>query len=128
MNLSIFSPTNSHKNFHHGPKDHQPPTLPTSTVLKAIIWAGSSSIGSNAIQLATATGYEVFTTASPRSFEYVKSLGASQAFDYRSPTVIQDIAFALRHKFSQALSQSGITELNPVSLSSRDARAESSLL
>lgn len=63
-----------------------------------LVWAGSTSVGSNAIQLATAAGYEVFTTASPKNFEYVTRLGASQAFDYRSPTVIQDIILALKQK------------------------------
>lgn len=59
-----------------------------------LVWGGSTSVGSNAIQLAAAAGYEVITTASPRNFEYVKSLGASQAFDYNSPNVIPDIIAA----------------------------------
>lgn len=33
-------------------------------------------------------------------FEYVKKLGVSQAFDYRSPTVIQDIIRAFKNKES----------------------------
>lgn len=55
-------------------------------------------MGSNAIQLATAAGYEVFTTASPRHFDYVRSLGAAQVFDYRSPTVVPDLIAACRGK------------------------------
>ncbi|KAK1811665.1 hypothetical protein LTR12_013966 [Friedmanniomyces endolithicus] len=70
---------------------------PTGEAL--LVWAGSTSVGSNAVQLATAAGYEVFTTASPRNFAYVKRLGASQVFDYRSPTVIRDITLALDRKF-----------------------------
>lgn len=46
-----------------------------------LIWGGSTSVGSNVIQLAVAAGYDVITTASPRRFEYVKGLGASQVFD-----------------------------------------------
>ncbi len=46
----------------------------------------STSVGSNAIQLAVAAGYEVITTSSPRNFDYVKKLGASQVFDYNSKT------------------------------------------
>jgi NADPH:quinone reductase-like Zn-dependent oxidoreductase len=65
-----------------------------------LIWAGSSSVGSNAIQLAVAAGYEVLTTASPRNFEYVKSLGGSQVWDYRSPTVVEDIVAAFTGKIS----------------------------
>lgn len=33
----------------------------------------------------TRSGYTVLTTCSPANFEYVKSLGASEAFDYRDP-------------------------------------------
>ncbi|MFY9927072.1 MAG: zinc-binding alcohol dehydrogenase family protein [Streptosporangiaceae bacterium] len=62
---------------------------PTGQTL--LVWGGSTSVGSNAIQLAAAAGYEVITTASPRNFEYVRSLGASQVFDYNSPTVVPDI-------------------------------------
>ncbi|MFB2583343.1 zinc-binding alcohol dehydrogenase family protein [Herbiconiux liukaitaii] len=60
-----------------------------------LVWGGSTSVGSNAIQLAVAAGYEVITTASPKNFDYVTSLGASQVFDYNSPTVIPDIITAL---------------------------------
>ena len=47
-----------------------------------LIWGGSSSMGSTAIQLAVAAGYKVITTASPHNFAYVKSLGASEVFDH----------------------------------------------
>jgi hypothetical protein len=36
------------------------------------------------------------TTASPRNFEYVQRLGARQAFDYHSSSVVADIIAALR--------------------------------
>jgi NADPH:quinone reductase-like Zn-dependent oxidoreductase len=67
---------------------------PTGRTL--LVWGGSTSVGSNAIQLAVAAGYEVITTASPRNFEYVMSLGASQAFDYNSPSVVPDIIAACK--------------------------------
>jgi NADPH:quinone reductase-like Zn-dependent oxidoreductase len=60
-----------------------------------LVWGGSTSVGSNAIQLAVAAGYEVIATASPKNFDYVRSLGASQVFDYSSPMVIPDIIAAL---------------------------------
>ncbi len=69
---------------------------PTGKTL--LIWGGSTSVGSNAIQLAVAAGYEVITTASPRNFNYVKKLGASQVFDYHSKTVVADIIAALKGK------------------------------
>jgi len=63
-----------------------------------IIWGGSTSVGSNAIQLAVAAGYGVVTTASPKNFEYVRTLGAAHAFDYNSRDVVRDIIAALRGK------------------------------
>ena len=59
-----------------------------------LVWGGSTSVGSNAIQLAAAAGYEVITTCSPRIFEYVKSLGAESAFDYHDPAVVRHITTA----------------------------------
>lgn len=89
-------------------EDHlalNPPALivkPTGKTL--LIWGGSTSVGSNAIQLAVAAGYEVITTSSPRNFDYVKKLGASQVFDYKSPSVVQDIISMIKDKeFAGAL-------------------------
>ncbi len=73
-----------------------PLAAPTCAGKTLIVWGGSTSVGSNAIQLAVAAGYDVITTASPRNFDYVKRLGARLAFDYRSKTVISDIINALR--------------------------------
>ncbi|KAJ9608189.1 hypothetical protein H2200_007177 [Cladophialophora chaetospira] len=56
-----------------------------------LIWGGSSSMGSTAIQLAAASGYEVLTTASERNHAYVKSLGASEVFDYSGPGVTKEL-------------------------------------
>lgn len=61
-----------------------------------VVWGGSTSVGSNAIQLAVAAGYTVATTASPHNHERMRELGATHVFDYRSPTVVQDVASALR--------------------------------
>ena len=74
-----------------------PPTSPRRDPVgqTVLIWGGASSVGSNAIQLAVAAGYEVVTTASPVNFEYVKALGAKWAFDYRSATVEEDILHML---------------------------------
>ncbi|KAK7985463.1 chaperonin 10-like protein [Apiospora saccharicola] len=60
-----------------------------------LVWGGSSAAGSNAIQMAAGAGYDVITTCSPRNFEYVKGLGAVKAFDYGSPTVVQNVAAEL---------------------------------
>lgn len=77
----------------------QLPTVPArSTGQTLLIWGGAGSVGSNAIQLGVAAGYEVFTTASPKNFEYVKKLGASRVFDYQSTSVVEDIVEALQGK------------------------------
>lgn len=76
-----------------------PPSAAPQRVGKTLlVWGGSTSVGSNAIQLAVAAGYDVVATASPHNFAYVKRLGAREAFDYRSPTVTADIIRALRGK------------------------------
>ena len=77
----------------------QHPSIPPKPTGKTLlVWGGSTSVGSNAIQLAVAAGYEVFTTASPRNFDYVKGLGASRVFDYNSKSVVTDIVAALKGK------------------------------
>ncbi|KAL1984179.1 hypothetical protein VTN96DRAFT_9400 [Rasamsonia emersonii] len=77
----------------------QLPTVPPKPTGKTLlIWGGSTSVGSNAIQLAVAAGYEVITTASPRNFDYVKKLGASQVFDYHSETIVDELVEAFKGK------------------------------
>jgi len=76
-----------------------PPSLdPKPTGQTLLVWGGASSVGSNAIQLAVAAGYEVVTTASAKNFEFTKKLGASQVFDYNSKTVVNEIVEALKGK------------------------------
>lgn len=76
----------------------QYPTEPRhkATGKAVLIWGGSSSVGANGIQLAVAAGYEVVTTASPKNIDFVKKLGASQVFDYNSPTIEDDLVDALK--------------------------------
>ncbi|OTB02938.1 hypothetical protein M426DRAFT_322182 [Hypoxylon sp. CI-4A] len=52
-----------------------------------LIWGGSSSVGSVAVQVAKILGFTVYATASPKNHDYVKSLGASKVFDYKSSGV-----------------------------------------
>lgn len=70
-----------------------PPGPPTGQAV--LVWGGSTSVGSNAIQLAVAAGYDVVATASPLNHNRARRLGASRVFDYASPTVVQDITAAL---------------------------------
>ncbi|KAI1386646.1 GroES-like protein [Hypoxylon trugodes] len=75
-----------------------PSVTPKPNGKTILIWAGSSSVGTNAIQLAAASGYEVFTTASSKNFDYCKSIGASRVFDYHSETITQDLLEAFKGK------------------------------
>ncbi|KAK3934430.1 enoyl-reductase [Diplogelasinospora grovesii] len=76
----------------------QPPNNHAVVKKTVIIWGGSTSVGCSAIQLAVAAGYEVFSTASPKNFAYLRKLGAARVWDYRSPTVTRDIVAALKEE------------------------------
>ncbi len=77
---------------------HHPSAGAEPTGETVLVWGGSTSVGSNAIQLAVAAGYDVITTASPRNFDYVTSLGASRVFDHHSATVVPDLVAAFKGK------------------------------
>jgi NADPH:quinone reductase-like Zn-dependent oxidoreductase len=70
-----------------------PGTSPRGTLL---VWGGSTSVGANAIQLAVAADYTVITTCSPSNFPFVKRLGASHVFDYRSASAVAEITALMR--------------------------------
>lgn len=58
-----------------------------------LVHGGSSGIGTFAIQIATARGHTVFTTAgSPEKCEYCKRLGAAHAIDYKREDFVERIA------------------------------------
>ncbi|GKT51118.1 dehydrogenase azaJ [Colletotrichum spaethianum] len=78
-----------------------------------LVWGGSTSVGCNAIQLAIGAGYEVIATASPKNFEYLKTLGAKETFDYRSPTVVQDIITSFQGRTSAGAIAIGANSLIP---------------
>lgn len=73
-----------------------PPSLsPKKSGKTLLIWGGSSSVGTAAIQLAVASGLEVVTTCSKRNFALVEKLGAN-AFDYNSPSIVGDLVEELK--------------------------------
>ncbi|KAH0366305.1 oxidoreductase, partial [Aureobasidium melanogenum] len=79
----------------------QSPSLsPKSTGQTILVWSGASSVGVNAIQLGVAAGYEVITTASPKNFELVRSLGASEVFDHNADpaTLLEQLTNAFKAK------------------------------
>ena len=83
-----------HLNLTH-PSTSPKPVGSSGTLL---VWSGASSVGSNAIQLAVAAGYEVIATASPSSFSHCKDLGAAEVFDYNDPDIIEKAVAALQGK------------------------------
>ena len=61
-----------------------------------LIWGGASCVGSCAIQIAKAAGLRVAATAGERNLEYVKSIGADFAVDYRSEKAVEEIVGMLK--------------------------------
>jgi len=59
---------------------------------KVLVNGGAGGVGSYCIQLAKMVGARVAATCGPANLEYVRSLGAELAIDYRS----QDVAAAVR--------------------------------
>ncbi|KLU83812.1 hypothetical protein MAPG_02862, partial [Magnaporthiopsis poae ATCC 64411] len=49
-----------------------------------LIYGGSTATGVLGIQYAKLSGFKVLTTASPRNFDYLRSLGADEVYDYNS--------------------------------------------
>ena len=56
-----------------------------------LIHAGAGGVGSMAIQIAKWAGCTVFTTASAANHDYVKSLGADVAIDYRNERFVDAV-------------------------------------
>ncbi|KAF5712381.1 oxidoreductase [Fusarium mundagurra] len=61
-----------------------------------LVWSGASAVGISAVQIAHALGWTAYTTASLKHHEWLKTLGATDTWDYRDPEVAQKIAQALR--------------------------------
>lgn len=74
------------------PLPFEPATPETAGTI--LIYGGSTATGIGGVQFAKLSGWKVATTCSPRNFEYVKSLGADEVFDYSSPTCAADIKVA----------------------------------
>ena len=63
-----------------------------------LVWSGASSIGTLAVQLGKALGFTVFATASPANHDYIKSLGATEVFDYKDSEVVSKLVNAAQSK------------------------------
>lgn len=73
-----------------------PSLTPTLTGKRILVWGGSSSVGSSAIQLAIAAGFEVVATAGSANHDLVRSLGASHIFDHKDEDVINKVLNILK--------------------------------
>ena len=63
-----------------------------------LIWGGSTNVGVAAIQLANAAGlFPIFVTASTKHHATLRSLGATECFDYREPSVVEQIKSAVKN-------------------------------
>ncbi|KAK8206787.1 hypothetical protein M8818_004621 [Zalaria obscura] len=78
------------------------PTEPSKEALPVLIYAGATATGSLAIQYAKLSGLKVYTTCSPRNFEFVKALGADEAFDYKDPECGKKIREATKDSLAHA--------------------------
>lgn len=68
----------------------------TATDQSVLVWGASTSVGSNAVQLAVNAGYHVLATASPHNFDYVRGLGAAEVVSYHRPDAVSNLLDSLR--------------------------------
>jgi formyltetrahydrofolate deformylase len=61
-----------------------------------LVWGAGTAVGGNAVQLARAAGYEVVATASPRTADLVRDLGATEVLDRTDPAVVERLVSTLR--------------------------------
>ncbi|KAI1268913.1 putative alcohol dehydrogenase [Xylariaceae sp. FL1019] len=78
------------------------PNAPSDKQIPVLIHGGSTATGVLGIQFAKASGLFVVTTASPRNFEYLKSVGADAVFDYKSPSCGEDIRMLTNNSLKYA--------------------------
>jgi NADPH:quinone reductase-like Zn-dependent oxidoreductase len=72
------------------------PTKPKPIPKVLLVWGDSSSTGSAAIQLAVASGLTIVATASSKSHEFVKGLGATRVLDYRDERIKENLVTAIK--------------------------------
>ncbi|KZV63569.1 zinc-binding oxidoreductase ToxD [Peniophora sp. CONT] len=75
----------------------------TPTSLPLLVYGASSAVGLYVLQIAKATGFQIFAVCSPKNYDLVKSLGADSTYDYRDPEVSQRIKDASGGKIQFAV-------------------------
>jgi NADPH:quinone reductase-like Zn-dependent oxidoreductase len=86
------------------------PGNPSKTAILLLIYDGSTATGVLGIQFAKLSGCRVVVACSPHSFDYVESLGAEAAFDYKSSTAAADIKELTKGQLQHAWGCIGSTE------------------
>jgi NADPH:quinone reductase-like Zn-dependent oxidoreductase len=77
-----------------------------------LIWGGSSSVGSYAVQLAANTGLTVITTASPKNHDYLRSIGAAHVLDYNASDIVDQINSITKNQLKYAFDPIGSESSN----------------
>lgn len=93
-----------------------PTNDPKASGKTILIWGGSGSVGAAAIQLAVASGLDVVSTSSPKNFDFVKSLGAKDVFDYKKPSIVADLVSYLKGKDFVGAYDGNFLQVRPVGL------------
>ncbi len=98
-------------------KDQLALALPTASPADrhetVLVWGGSTSVGVNAIQLARNAGYRVIATASPRHFDWLRSLGAAEVIDRTSTSAVDELVAAIRDQPLAGVLAIGSGSLSP---------------
>jgi NADPH:quinone reductase-like Zn-dependent oxidoreductase len=81
------------KDFLHLP---YPTKNPKATNKSLLVNGASSSVGSLAVQLAVASGLTIVATASAHNFAFVKGLGATEVYDYKDKSIVDNLVSALK--------------------------------
>lgn len=79
------------------------PLEPATQSLPVLVFGGSSSTGTAAIQLLKLAGHDPIATCSPHNFDLVKSYGASAVFDYKAPNCAAEIRKHTKNRLHYAL-------------------------
>ncbi|KAF8182354.1 hypothetical protein BJ912DRAFT_978682 [Pholiota molesta] len=78
------------------PSSFPAPASPPLATTPILVYGAGSTAGIYAVQLLQLAGYrKIIATASAKHHDYLRSLGATDVFDYRSPTLVQDITAAV---------------------------------
>ena len=61
-----------------------------------LVWGGSASVGTAAVQIAKSLGFTVFAVSSPHHHHYINKLGATATFNYNDSQVVNHIISAAK--------------------------------